>query len=143
MKINNYNIDENVVRIIALQVVLLTLIALQTQWVFLAAFLTFDFFLRAFTNKISPLAFLSKAIAKTLKLKPNYIFAAPKKFAAALGTFFSLSILITLIAQLNSLAWIIGVTLILCAILESVFKICIGCYVYNWLVLPIENRFKK
>ena len=139
----NNNIDENVVRIIAAQVVLLSLIALQNQWIIIMLFLTIDFALRAFTNRVSPLAFLSKKIVQFLKLKPKPIFAAPKKFAAALGTFFSLSILILLSLELNLLAWIVGLTLIFCAVLESALKICVGCYVFNWLVLPFQNNFNK
>lgn len=143
MKNNSYYVNEQVVRVIAAQVVLLVLVALQTQWLFIMLFLALDFGLRAFTNIVSPLAFVAKKIVNLLALKPSYIFAGPKKFAAALGTVFSIGILFLLLAELNFYAWAVGLTLIVCALLEAAFKICIGCYVYNWFVLPFEKNINK
>jgi hypothetical protein len=71
------------------------------------------------------------------------IFSAPKRFAAALGLVFSLTITVLIFIQLTSLAYIIGGILVVCALLELVFKICLGCYVYNWVVLPIQNKIRN
>ena len=144
MKNKDNTIDENVVRVIAAQVVLLVLLALQNQWIAVFIFLSFDFALRAFTNYSSPLSFLAKSVVRLAKLEPKYIFSGSKKFAAGLGTLFSVITLILLIAQFNLLAWIVGLSLIACALLESTFKICVGCYLYDWFVAPIMNhRHKK
>lgn len=136
-------VDENVVRIIAAQVILVTLSVLFTQWVIPAVILTIDFALRAFTTLPSPLALIGKAIAKAAGLPPKLIFAPPKRFAAALGFIFSLIITVTLHFNLIYSTYIIGGILIFCALLESVFKICLGCYVYNWIVLPIQNKLQS
>lgn len=141
--ISKNHVDERVVRLVAAQVILLTLIVLLTGWIWLALFLAVDFALRAFTRIPSPLAIIAKGFAKAFKLTPKPIFAAPKKFAAGLGFVFSLSITVFLYAHLYVAAYVTGGILIFCAILEAVFNICLGCYVYNWIVAPIVNRNTK
>jgi len=135
-------LNENVVRIVALLVVIATLVTLAYNWIFLAVILAIDFALRSFTRATSPLAYIAKNTARHLKLKPKPIFAPPKKFAATLG--FVFSILIALFLYLNLLipAYLTGLILVLCATLESAFNICLGCYVYNWIVVPL-NRMRK
>lgn len=40
-------------------------------------------------------------------------------------------------------ALVVGGILVFCAVLESVFKVCLGCYAYNWMVIPITNKLQK
>lgn len=134
------HVNEKVVRLIAAQVILLTLITLLTGWTWLALFLTADFALRAFTHIPSPLAVIAKGLAKAFGLTPKFIFAPPKRFAAALGLVFSLGIAVFLYLHYPVAAYATGGILIVCATLEAVFNICLGCYVYNWIVAPIVNR---
>lgn len=134
------HVNEKVVRFIAAQVILLTLVTLVTDWIWLALFLAVDFALRAFTRIPSPLAFIAKRLAKVFQLTPKPIFAPPKRFAAALGFAFSLLIAIFFYLHFPLAAYVTGAILILCATLEAVFNICLGCYVYNWVVAPIVNR---
>ncbi len=144
MKINiaRNQLNENIVRIVALLVVIVTLVALAYNWIFLAVILIVDFALRSFTRVTSPLAYIAKTASRYLKLKPKPIFAPPKKFAAALGFIFSILIALFLYLNLLMPAYITGLILILCATLESAFNICLGCYVYNWIIVPL-NRMKK
>lgn len=136
-------VDENVVRFVAAQVIFITIVAIAEQWEWLSLFLTLDFAIRAFTVLPSPLAAFSKKIAEASNLNPKPIFAPPKRFAATLGFIFSLTITVLIFIQLTFAAYIVGGILIVCALLESVFKICLGCYVYNWLVLPIQNKLSN
>lgn len=144
MKINisRNQLNENIIRIVALLVVIVTLIALAYNWIFLAVILAVDFALRSFTRITSPLAYVAKSVSRFLKLRQKNIFAPPKKFAAALGFIFSLLIAIFLYLNLLIPAYITGLILILCATLESAFNICLGCYVYNWIIVPF-NRMRK
>lgn len=135
-----YYTDEHVVRIIAAQVVAIAAISLVTQWIFPMVLLILDFALRAFTRQPSPLALVAKKTVLQAGLGPRPIFAAPKKFAATLGFLFSLTACILLLFHQNSAAFITISILIVCAILESAFKICLGCYVYDWLIAPVINR---
>lgn len=136
-------VDEVVVRIIAAQVILITLLFLFTQSAILALLLAGDFALRAFTPFPAPLTFTGKAISNLFTIAPQPIFASPKRFAAALGFTFSLVISVFLYSGLLPAAYVTGGILLFCAVLESVFKICLGCYVYNWVVLPIQNKISN
>lgn len=138
--ISKFYIDENIARLIAAQVIAITVFALIFQWEFILLLLTIDFAVRAFTYYPSPLAFLAKIITRLLSLKPKLVLAAPKKFAAGVGFVFVLTIFILVYFNYLFAAYIVGGILIIFAFLESVFKICMGCYVYNWIVAPIINK---
>lgn len=138
--ISKYQTDENVTRLIAFQVITILLLVLFNNSTYLLFILTADFAIRAFTFLPSPLTFVAKLVVNLFRLKPKPIFAAPKKFAAAVGFVFSLSITVLLLLNLTKVAYIVSVTLILFALLEAVFKICVGCYVYNWLLAPIAGK---
>lgn len=136
-------VDEQVVRFIATQVVIITVLSLVFNYTFPIFVLVADFAIRAFTLQPSPLAAVARIIADLLKLKRKPIFAAPKKFAASVGFLFALAILVLLLLNHLSATYILGGVLIFFALLESVFKICVGCYAYNWLVAPIINKINK
>jgi hypothetical protein len=144
-EVSKLYVDEQVVRLIAAQVAIIAGLSLAFNWIFPIFLLAADFGLRAFTLQPSPLAAVARIIADLLKLKTKPIFAAPKKFAAAVGFLFALAILVLLLLNYLSATYILGGVLIFFAVLESVFKICFGCYVYDWLVAPITNKrkFKK
>lgn len=133
-----YYIDENVARLIAAQVAALVILVLLTGWLPVLLLLLLDFTLRAFTLLPSPLALVAGRLAT--RLKPRPVFAAPKRFAARIGFGFSLAALLLFCAALPAAAFIVAGLLGACAILESVCKICVGCYVYNWLLAPFHNR---
>lgn len=135
-----YHVDERVVRLIAFQVILFTLFALFRQQLWPLLFLTIDFALRAFSHWPSPLAILAKGLLRLSNRSPKPIFAAPKKFAAGVGFTFVLITGVFLYFQLFTGAYILGGLLVLCAFLESIFNICVGCYIYNWFVAPFYNR---
>lgn len=135
-----YYTDENVVRIVAAQVIIIAVITLVTHARLTALLLVIDFSLRAFTYLPSPLAIVAKIVVENAGLKSKRIFAPPKKFAALLGFVFSLTLLLLLLSGLHMAAYIIGGILLFCAVLESAFKICLGCYVYHWIVLPVVQK---
>lgn len=137
---SNFYKDEHVIRITAAQVVILTVVILLTQSEILAIFLSLDFGIRTFSTQSSLLSLIAKAISGIFKFQPKPVFAAPKKFAALLGFVFSTTIFSLVHFNLYTGAWIVGGILIFCALLESAFNICIGCYVYNIVVAPIVNQ---
>ncbi|CEA15765.1 MAG TPA: DUF4395 domain-containing protein [Fermentimonas caenicola] len=139
--ISKNHVNEKIVRIVAGQVVLITILLLLTEWRILAYFLIIDFALRAFTTIPSLLALNAKGISRTFNLTPKPIFAPPKKFAAAIGFLFTVTIAVLLYMGLITGAYVVGGILIFCAALEAFLNICIGCYVFNWLVAPfIKTR---
>ena len=133
-------LNEKVIRIVSGFVVIFSCIILFTHQAWLALYLAADFFCRAFTNFRPPLARIGWVLANFFKLEPKWIYAPPKKFAASVGFVLSTAVFISLLAGFTLVAGIIGGILVFCSVLESVFGICVGCYVYDWLVVPLRNR---
>jgi len=125
-------INENKARLIAFFVLALTLVYLKTGFWLIIAFLLVDFVLRA-TNlgKLSLLGFVSDALIKQLKIKPNPVDRAPKRFAAMIGILFTAAILVSSILQSHVIAFSLAVVLSIFATLECFFAFCAGCYVYS------------
>ena len=136
-------VDKQSVRIIASQVLLLTMLILFSKSYWLALLLAIDFALRAFTSFPSPLSLVVRFLGRFVTWQHKPVFAAPKKFAASMGLMFSIAIAVFLYLQLDIAAYVIGGVLLICAVLESGFDICVGCYVYDWVIAPIKNRQQK
>src|ERR1700722_6519262 len=115
-------INENVARTAAFFVISFALPGLYLRNPFIFALLAIDFALRAFTNgNYSLIKFGSKQIVNILEIKQKPADAAPKKFAAGLGVFFSLLIGALLLLGLSLAANITGAVLLFCAVLEGGF----------------------
>ena len=136
-------VDKKSVRIIASQVVLLTILTLITKSYWLALLLAIDFALRAFTFYPSPLSLVVRLLGSFITWQRQPVFAAPKKFAATMGVIFSTLIAACFYLQFDIAAYIVGGILLVCAMLESGFDVCVGCYVYDWVVAPFKNRQQK
>ena len=134
-------VDNNVTRIIALQVLLIAITGsvLNNYWIFL--FLAFDFTTRAFfKGKGSLLKWIAQQIVKLLKIAPKPINAAPRKFAAALGLVFSVLIALLIFNGSITSAYILNGMLAICAFMESFLGFCVGCYLYTFFIIPfIKN----
>lgn len=132
--ISTERVNENVIRIIAFIVALITIacILFSNYWGIL--FLTFDFAFRAFTSgKYSLLKFLSIKISKILTLKSKMTDLAPKKFAATMGFIFCLLITATFFFNLFYASLTLSCIMVVFALLESILGVCVGCYVYTFL----------
>ncbi|WP_379965050.1 DUF4395 domain-containing protein [Epilithonimonas sp. UC225_85] len=140
---NKFYTDENTVRLTAFFVIIVIAVALFFKWPFLILLLVFDFIIRALGLSLSPLALFSKAILKILGLKRKPIFAAPKKFAATLGSVFTLLVFLLMLNGFDNSAFAVGFLLIILASLESFFKVCLGCYLYQFIVIPIQNKLNN
>ena len=125
----NIYIDDSASSIVAYQVILITVFGIHFQQQWLLLLLAFDFLLRATGLFASPLYFEKKPV-----------FAGPKRFAAMLG--FVMTILIAFFYD-SQIGIFLGITLIALAALESVFNVCIGCYIYNFLIVPIQNKINN
>lgn len=133
-------LEENTIRFVALQVVIVSIAVMATQSKYLALLLAIDFAIRAFTYLPSLLAAAAKFLVKQFNIELKPVFAAPKKFAAGVGFVFSIVIFLFFQFELVTAAFAVGGVLVFCAVLESFFKICIGCYVYDWVVVPFTYK---
>ena len=139
--ISFHRIDSNLVRIIALQVIVVALLLIWTQNLFFASLLLFDFGVRTVKiKKISPFAHIANLIIHRFHLKPKLCDEAPKRFALYLGLgiigFFTLLFLF----EFNNIASILVGILILCASLETAFDYCIGCKIYHYIQMIISYK---
>ena len=95
-------------------------------------FLT-DLIIRVFVNpKYSPTLIIGRWIVNNQT--PEYVGAAPKKFAWSIGLVLSTTMFILLVV-LNSTSFLTGISCLICLMFlffESAFGICLGCLVYGW-----------
>lgn len=135
--ISNEKIAGYVPRIIAIINITLIVLYIYLRSPIILAFLIFDFGARGFGyGQFSIIQKLALAIGKGLKFKSKKIDKAPKVFAAKLGTImfvlaFSFALFGSPIAALS----VLGIVITLSA-LEGVFSVCVGCYLYTYIVLP-------
>ena len=127
-------VNENVVRIIAFMVAVIAMFCLIFSNYWAMVFLLLDFAARAFSSgNLSLLKLVSVQIAKTLALKPKMKDLASKKFAATLGFGFSLLITAMFLFNFSIAAMAFTSIMIVFALLESLFAVCVGCYVYSFI----------
>ena len=90
-----------------------------------------DFIIRVLINpKYSPSLIIGRLIVR--KQTPEYVGAAPKKFAWTIGLVLS-SIIFLLLVVMNSTSFITGIICQICLVFlffEAVFGICLGCKFY-------------
>ena len=127
------SVNENKVRLTALNVFLLTaLFILLPNWIIIT-FLTVDFFCRVFNlGKYSLLNIISEKEVQLFAVAIKPIDQAPKRFAAKIGFIFSLAILAATVFNCSTAAIVLAIVLTLFAFLESFVGFCAGCYVYTF-----------
>lgn len=102
-----------------------------TPFKFVVSFFMIDFITRLFVNpKYSPTLILGRVI--TGSQTPEYVSAAPKRFAWAIGLGITL-VMFTYFIIFNVISPVTGILCLLCMIFlffETAFGICLGCKVY-------------
>lgn len=102
---------------------------------------TIDYFIRAIGyNHYSPICMIASSIIKWTGVKPKMIGKDQKVFASRLGFICALlgSFFILFNLPMASRG-IIGLFIAL-ATLDSVFDVCVGCLIYNYLVYPFYKK---
>ncbi|MGG9961272.1 DUF4395 domain-containing protein [Ferruginibacter sp. SUN106] len=126
-------VNENKVRLTALNVFILAVVYLIIPHWIIPAFLSIDFFLRGFNfGKYSLLNILSEKEVQLFSIKPKPIDQAPKRFAAKIGFIFSVAILAATLFNFISAGIVLAVILTVFAFLESFLGFCAGCYAYTF-----------
>lgn len=129
--ISTRRVDSNMVRVISFQVALFTVILLVTQESAFAFVLLFDFFMRALRQtNFSPFQMIGKFVITGWGIAPKLCDESPKRFALYLGLVTSLFLVVFYTSGFTTLATVIAVILLICALLETLFDFCIGCKIY-------------
>jgi apolipoprotein N-acyltransferase len=132
--VNDKQVNEIVIRLVAMQVIFAVVTALYFQNAYIAALLWIDFGVRAFGfSHLSPLRYIAQKAVTHFQLGYKASNEAPKKFAATVGFVVMGSLTVLVFLEYSFTATIIGGFLLLFATLESVFGICVGCVVYQQL----------
>ena len=158
-------VDHNVIRLVGL----FTLILIITSFFnlfgeyskYIMLFLTFDFLMRIFNDKLSLLKIISVNILHgILKIKPQEVGAAPKRFAAGIGALFSILIFGLLfisdyfiskphILNMDNIFFtikhslhILTIMLVVAISLETFFGFCLGCKIYSYIQF-FKSKWKK
>jgi len=139
--VSTERINENVTRVAAFYVIIITIIAIWFNSYIIIFLLAADFAFRAFTNgNASVIKFLSKQTAHLLNIPQKPTDAAPKKFAAGVGMAFCTGIGCLLLLNAVTAASLVAGVLLFCALLEGAAGICLGCIVYTLFVLPFTKK---
>jgi hypothetical protein len=138
-------VNEVAARVTAAGVVLIAALALALQLPWLSIVLAVGFLLRVLSGpRFSPLALLAtRVVVPRLPWGPRLVAGPPKRFAQFIGLVFSLSAALLFYAfALNTAAYAVLGALVLAAVLESAFGICLGCRAFALLmragVIPPE-----
>ena len=138
--VSNEKVPEHLPRVTAFITIALIGSYLYSPNPFILAFLAVDFLFRGYNQpKYSLLNSLAKKMSKALRLKSISIDKAPKIFAARLGGFMFLLALVANILGGIDVTYVVTLLVASLATLECVFNFCVGCYIYNYLVLPFYS----
>ena len=129
-------VDEVTVRLVAAQVLVVTVLAAATGWLWLFGLLAVDFALRVAYGQRSPLALVARRV-----LRPRVPAAErpapgpPKRFAATLGALMSvLVVLFAYVTGWTGAAWVVVAAMVVFPFLEAAFGLCVGCQVFALLM---------
>ena len=132
--VNGKQVNEIVIRLVAMQVIFIAATALYLQSAYVAALLWIDFGTRAFGfSQLSPLKYIAQKTVTHFQLGYKATDEAPKKFAAAIGFVVVGLLTFSLFFEWIIPSHIIGGFLLLFAGLESIIGICVGCIAYQRL----------
>lgn len=137
-------VNEVAARVVAAGVVLLTALALALQVRWLAPVLAGGFLLRVLWGpRVDPLGRLAtRVVVPRLAIAPRPVPGPPKRFAQAVGLLFSATATGLLYSGLASAGWGVLAALLVAALLESGFGLCLGCRAFALLmragVIPPE-----
>ena len=129
-------VNEVAARVVAGGVVAMCVATLAWRQPWLLVPLCYGFWARVLTGpKLSPLGQLATRVVAPRLAAPRLVAGPPKRFAQAMGVAFSSTALVLWFAGGWSVAALVVVGLLLvAAVLESVFGLCLGCRVFAGLM---------
>ncbi|MCK5781118.1 MAG: DUF4395 domain-containing protein [Flavobacteriales bacterium] len=93
----------------------------------------FDFMIRVFLGiKYSPICRMIKFGLKVGNMPTHMVNAGPKKFAAKVGTLFTLIISAGVLLNMPTLSLIVGIVAFLAIGAEVFFNYCLACNIYSY-----------
>jgi hypothetical protein len=138
-------VNEKAARVVAGCVVIVSLIALATGWLWLTLPLALGFIARVASGpRFSPFGLLATRVVAPRLGPAKLVAGPPKRFAQLIGaTVTGASAIAYFAFSAVGLTQILLVVIVAAATLESVFAVCLGCIIFGWLmragVIPEET----
>ena len=130
-------VNEHAARTVAGGVAILAVVAIVSGVHWLTLLLAYGFIARVLTGpKLSPLGLLAtRVLVPRYPVEAKLVAGPPKRFAQAIGVLFSVTAAV-LALGVNEwfAAQIVLGLLVVAAVLESVFGICLGCIAFGFLM---------
>lgn len=127
-------INAKVARLNAGFTFLLSILFIFSTWKFAIVILVFDFCVKVFAHpRYAPTTYFSRYILESFDVKPKFIFAPPKLFAAKIGLGFSVFAFVLYLMDFESASFVVCGILAIFAALEAVWEFCMGCWLYSYL----------
>jgi Domain of unknown function (DUF4395) len=129
-------VNEVSARLVAGGVVIMSVLTISLNLKWATAVIAYGFVARVLTGpSLSPLGqFVTRVVTPRLKIAERPVAGPPKRFAQGIGVAFSVSALILTILGFWGAAQIVLAFLVVAAILESVFGLCLGCKAFAILM---------
>jgi hypothetical protein len=130
-------VDEVSARLVAGGVVLLSALALVTDWDWLVGLIALGFIARVLSGPtLSPLGqLMTRVVRPRLRIAPRYVAGPPKRFAQAIGAVFTTTAAVLALGfDERFVVQLLLACMIVAATLESVFAICLGCKAFAVLM---------
>ncbi len=142
--VSNVKIDANLGRFSVFFNVVLMLSWIATRNPIFLGIVILDYAIRSIDKiEYSPTKILAKFLNRFIKIPPKITDIAPKIFSYRLGLFASTMALIFHITGLSFPSLMASSVLVSLMALDSFFGICVGCYIYSFLVLPYYKQKSK
>jgi hypothetical protein len=129
-------VNEVSARLVAGGVVIMSVLTISLNLKWATAVIAYGFVARVLTGPtLSPLGqFVTRVVTPRLKIAERPVAGPPKRFAQGIGVAFSVSALILTILGFWGAAQIVLAFLVVAAVLESVFGLCLGCKAFAILM---------
>ena len=136
-------VDKNVVRISAILTAgiiatyaALSLVSSTIAFVFMLV-IAADYVIRVFTPlKYSPIGWVGYQGTRLFNMTPNQMDKAPKIFAVRVGLIFAVvSVAVFFVSPASAI--VVGLVLMGFNLLDGLLDVCVGCYTYTYVVLPV------
>jgi Domain of unknown function (DUF4395) len=137
-------VNETSARLVASGVVAqaVAFLAVRQWWVLVP--LVYGFFARVLSGpRFSPLGqVVTRFVTPRIDVQHRFVPGPPKRFAQGMGLVFSGGALVGWALGVHPIAYVLIGGLVVAAILESVFAVCLGCIVFNrlmrWGLIPAD-----
>jgi hypothetical protein len=143
--VGNEKIDATAARINGGLVASIIVVAMVTDAPWLLGLLAVDLAVRVFVGfTCSPTCAMARWVARRLGLLPRLLDSAAKRFASLVALVLCVTAVVLAYAPVADVwFYVVAGVWAVCAVLESAFDFCLGCFIYGLLPESVASRFVR